>query len=307
MIVPAKRAVNGILLLDKPTGISSNHALQKVKRIYHAKKAGHTGALDPLATGMLPICFGEATKFSQLLLDADKFYRVTARLGERTNTSDVEGEVIQRRPVNVTITQIEDVINRYFLGKIKQIPSMFSALKYQGKPLYDYARKGIEIEREPRDVTIYHNRFISLENNELTLDIHCSKGTYVRTIIDDLGELLQCGAHVIALRRTQIASYPATKMLTLELLEQHVDNVYERDNLLLPVERAVQHLSSVYIAPSIAQNIQNGQSVQLATTLDYFVGLNSIFIDDQQKFIGVGYINEFGQLIPKRLINEYVN
>ncbi len=201
---PKGRLVDGIVLLDKDTGMSSNFALQRVKRIYNAAKAGHTGALDPLATGMLPICLGEATKFSQHLLDADKRYLVTAKLGERTDTSDSDGEVVQTRPVEFSMTQLEEALE-HFRGDSMQVPSMYSALKYQGQPLYKYAREGKEVPREARPIHVYELKFISLENDELTLDIHCSKGTYIRTIVDDLGEMLGCGAHVIMLRRTQVA------------------------------------------------------------------------------------------------------
>lgn len=205
------RNIDGIVLLDKPTGMSSNHALQRVKRIYNASKAGHTGALDPLATGMLPVCLGEATKFSQHLLDADKRYLVTAKLGQRTDTSDSDGEVVSERPLNFTQEALDAALDS-FRGDTLQVPSMFSALKYQGQPLYKYAREGKEVPREARPITVFELNFIKLEGDELTLDIHCSKGTYIRTIIDDLGEKLGCGAHVIMLRRTAVAGYPYERM-----------------------------------------------------------------------------------------------
>ncbi|MBB1440781.1 tRNA pseudouridine(55) synthase TruB, partial [Shewanella sp. SG41-4] len=195
---PKGRFIDGIVLLDKDTGMSSNFALQRVKRFFNANKAGHTGALDPLATGMLPICLGEATKFSQHLLDSDKRYLVTAKLGQRTDTSDSDGEVVQTRPVNFTQELLDEKLS-FFRGTTQQIPSMYSALKYQGQPLYKYAREGIEVPRESRPITVFELNFIKLEGDELTLDIHCSKGTYIRTIIDDLGEMLGCGAHVIML------------------------------------------------------------------------------------------------------------
>ncbi len=200
------RPVNGVILLDKPTGISSNDALQKVKRIYFAEKAGHTGALDPLATGMLPICLGEATKFSQFLLDSDKRYRVIAKLGERTNTSDSDGEVVETRDINVTPEFLDECIDK-FRGESDQVPSMFSALKYQGKPLYEYARQGIEVPREARKITVYEIVLHRFEGDEVEMEVHCSKGTYIRTIVDDLGEMLGCGAHVTMLRRTAVAKY----------------------------------------------------------------------------------------------------
>jgi tRNA pseudouridine55 synthase len=197
------RDVHGVLLLDKPQGVSSNDVLQKVKRIFNANRAGHTGALDPLATGMLPICLGEATKFSQYLLDSDKRYRVIARLGERTDTSDADGNIVQTRPVSFSQADLDSALES-FRGETLQVPSMFSALKHQGRPLYEYARQGIEIAREPRPITVYELQFIRWQDNELELEIHCSKGTYIRTIIDDLGEKLGCGAHVIMLRRVQV-------------------------------------------------------------------------------------------------------
>ncbi|MDX5472853.1 MAG: tRNA pseudouridine(55) synthase TruB, partial [Marinobacter sp.] len=235
------REVDGILLLDKPAGITSNDALQQVKRIYAAAKAGHTGALDPLATGMLPICLGEATKFSQFLLEADKRYRVVAKLGERTDTSDADGEVVERRPVNVSAGELIEALD-HFRGDIEQVPSMYSALKYQGKPLYQYAREGIEVPRESRPITVYELKLIRFEGDEVELEVHASKGTYIRTIVDDLGERLGCGAHVTVLRRLAVAGYPAERMLTLEQLQCILDNCkandvsprLELDPLLLP-------------------------------------------------------------------------
>ena len=225
---PKGRFIDGIVLLDKDTGMSSNFALQRVKRFFNANKAGHTGALDPLATGMLPICLGEATKFSQHLLDSDKRYLVTAKLGQRTDTSDSDGEVVQTRPVNVTQALLDEKL-AFFRGTTQQIPSMYSALKYQGQPLYKYAREGIEVPRESRPITVFELNFIKLEGDELTLDIHCSKGTYIRTIIDDLGEMLGCGAHVVMLRRTQVAEYPYEKMVTLAQLEALLEQAHRQD------------------------------------------------------------------------------
>lgn len=237
------RDVHGVLLLDKPQGVSSNDVLQKVKRIFNANRAGHTGALDPLATGMLPICLGEATKFSQYLLDSDKRYRVIARLGERTDTSDADGNIVQTRPVSFSQADLDSALES-FRGETLQVPSMFSALKHQGRPLYEYARQGIEIAREPRPITVYELQFIRWQDNELELEIHCSKGTYIRTIIDDLGEKLGCGAHVIMLRRVQVARYPYERMVTLEQLNTLLTQATEAgipletqlDPLLLPMD-----------------------------------------------------------------------
>jgi len=304
------RLVNGIILLDKPTGITSNAALQQVKGIYFAEKAGHTGALDPLATGMLPICLGEATKFSQFLLNSDKRYQVTAQLGQRTNTSDSDGEIISERAVDFTDTQLLTAIDQ-FRGDIKQIPSMFSALKYEGKPLYSYAREGIEVPREARPISIYEIKLLDYDRNvqQLKMEIHCSKGTYIRTIIDDLGELLGCGAHVIQLRRTGVSGYPADKMVTLDRLEELLLEAREQeiqpkellDPLLLPIDTAVQEMPEVNILPSMASYILNGQALQINDAPNQ--GFVRITIGPEHQFVGVGEINDDGLVAPKRLIN----
>ncbi|MDO6640057.1 tRNA pseudouridine(55) synthase TruB [Shewanella sp. 5_MG-2023] len=304
------RFIDGIVLLDKGTGISSNHALQRVKRLYQANKAGHTGALDPLATGMLPICLGEATKFSQHLLDADKRYLVTAKLGERTDTSDSDGEVVQIRPVNFTQEKLE-VSLEHFRGKTMQVPSMYSALKYQGQPLYKYAREGIEVPREARPINVFELLYVSLEGDELTLDIHCSKGTYIRTIVDDLGEMLGCGAHVIMLRRTQVADYPYEKMVTLEQLMAMVDEAEKSeipssdvlDPLLLPMDTAVANFAEVNLPETSAQYILQGQPVQAEGVLDD--QLLRITLGESRKFIGIGFKNDDGLLAPKRLVVDH--
>ncbi|MDO6762751.1 tRNA pseudouridine(55) synthase TruB [Agarivorans sp. 1_MG-2023] len=303
------RAIDGILLLNKPTGVSSNGILQRIKRIYFAQKAGHTGALDPLATGMLPICLGEATKFSQFLLDSDKRYQVTAQLGVRTNTSDSDGEVVEQREVNVNQTDVEAALDT-FRGPINQVPSMFSALKHNGKPLYSYAREGITIEREARPITVYENNFISLEGDMLTLDVHCSKGTYIRTIIDDLGELLGCGAHVVKLHRSQVASYPSERMVTPEQLEALLEQASEQgiapkellDPLLLPMDSAVEHLPEVNIPEGLGGYLMQGQAMQVAGA-----PLNDVFrltIGEQRRFVGIGQLNDDGLVAPKRLIQS---
>lgn len=304
---PKGRFIDGIVLLDKDTGMSSNFALQRVKRFFNANKAGHTGALDPLATGMLPICLGEATKFSQHLLDSDKRYLVTAKLGERTDTSDSDGEVVQTRPVNFTQVQLDEKL-AFFRGTTQQVPSMYSALKYQGQPLYKYAREGIEVPRESRPITVFELNFIKLEGDELTLDIHCSKGTYIRTIIDDLGEMLGCGAHVIMLRRTQVAEYPYEKMVTLAqleaLLEQsHRDDVAPQtlmDPLLLPMDTAVANFPEINLPEAMLYYVMQGQAIQAAGLKpDELV---RITIGDERRFVGMGIMNDDGLLAPKRLI-----
>lgn len=295
-IKKTRRDLHGVLLLDKPQGLTSNDALQKVKRLFSAKKAGHTGALDPLATGMLPICFGEATKFSQYLLDSDKRYRVIAKLGERTDTSDADGQIICTKSVVLSELQINQAL-AHFRGDILQVPTMFSALKHQGKPLYEYARQGLVVDREARPITVYENKFIHFdtERNELTLEIHCSKGTYIRTIVDDLGELLGCGAHVIYLRRLQVSSYPIEKMVTLETLLDMI----ERDKLLMPVDSPLQDCPKVILTHAQGEDILLGRNIELDSSkpVETFV---RIYQDKQ--FIGAG-IQLFNKLSPKRLMS----
>ena len=304
------RDIHGVLLLDKPQGLSSNDALQKVKRLYNANRAGHTGALDPLATGMLPICLGEATKFSQFLLDSDKRYRVIARLGQRTDTSDADGQIVQERPVRFTQAKIDAALDS-FRGDIKQVPSMYSALKYQGKKLYEYARQGIEVPREARSITVYDLQFIRWEGDELELEIHCSKGTYIRTITDDLGELLGCGAHVIYLRRLQVATYPIERMVTLEQLNELLEQAQAQevapgellDPLLMPMDSPVENYPEVNLLPVVAGYVKQGQPVQVAGAPAS--GMVRITEGEERKFIGVGDIADDGRVAPRRLVVEY--
>ncbi|CAI0699806.1 tRNA pseudouridine(55) synthase TruB [Serratia entomophila] len=304
------RDIHGVLLLDKPQGLSSNDALQKVKRLYNANRAGHTGALDPLATGMLPICLGEATKFSQFLLDSDKRYRVIARLGQRTDTSDADGQIVQERPVNFTQTQLDAALDS-FRGDIQQVPSMYSALKYQGKKLYEYARQGIEVPREARSITVYELQFIRWEGDELELEIHCSKGTYIRTITDDLGELLGCGAHVIYLRRLQVATYPIERMVTLEQLNALLEQAQAQeiapgellDPLLMPMDSPVENYPEVNLLPVVAGYVKQGQPVQVAGAPAS--GMVRITEGEARKFIGVGDIADDGRVAPRRLVVEH--
>lgn len=306
------RPINGVILVDKPTGISSNDTLQKVKRIFFAQKAGHTGALDPLATGMLPICFGEATKFSQFLLDSDKRYRVIAKLGERTDTSDSDGEVVETREVKVDRGQLERCIAK-FRGTTDQIPSMYSALKYKGRKLYEYAREGVEVPRESRKITVYSVDLLRFENNEVEMDLHVSKGTYIRTIVDDLGEMLGCGAHVIMLRRTGVSNFPYERMVTIEQLQAMLDDAKANDvepgtvldPLLLPTDTAVQDLPEVNILPAIAVHVLNGNPVQ-AGRVPAEGTLVRITVGQEREFIGVGVIDAKGMLAPKRVMaNEH--
>ncbi|UEA17664.1 tRNA pseudouridine(55) synthase TruB [Pasteurella canis] len=305
MSKPRKRGrdIDGVFLLDKPQGISSNDIMQKVKHLFQANKAGHTGALDPLATGMLPICFGEATKFSQFLLDADKRYQVTAKLGERTDTSDAEGQVVQVRPVNITETDILTALP-HFRGNLLQVPTMFSALKHKGKPLYEYARVGITVEREARPITIFELTFIGYQAPYLTLEVHCSKGTYIRTLIDDLGEYLGCGAHVTVLRRTAVADYPIEAMIDfnhLKILSEQQDLVL-LDQYLLPVDSAVSKLSVLTLTEQQSKAISFGQRIKFDNVQQIY-GQVRLFTE-QKQFLGVALIDENNVIHPQRLIAQ---
>lgn len=304
------RPINGVLLLDKPYEMSSNNALQKVKRIYFAQKAGHTGALDPLATGMLPICLGEGTKFSQFLLDTDKTYEVTAKLGVRTTTSDADGEIVSEKEVNVSADALNKALDS-FRGTTQQIPSMYSALKYQGQPLYKYAREGIEVPRESRDITVFNLELLRFEGDEVDLSIHVSKGTYIRTIVDDLGELLGCGAHVAHLRRSAVGNYPKNRMVTMEQLETllaqaEADEVSPStllDPLLLPMTTACDGIPAVFVDDMSAHFLRHGNPVQ--TPNAPAEGMVQVFIGDNEddgEFIGVGFIDDEGRVAPKRIV-----
>ncbi|WP_104884465.1 tRNA pseudouridine(55) synthase TruB [Pasteurella multocida] len=303
MAKPRKRGrdINGVFLLDKPQGMSSNDIMQKVKRVFQANKAGHTGALDPLATGMLPICLGEATKFSRFLLDADKRYQVTAKLGERTDTSDAEGQVVETRDVQVDVQDILAALP-HFRGELMQVPTMFSALKHQGKPLYEYARAGITVEREARPITIFDLQFIAYDAPYLTLEVHCSKGTYIRTLVDDLGEYLGCGAHVTVLRRTAVANYPVEAMMdwdTLQVLAAQQDLAL-LDQHLLPTDSAVSVLPALHLNQEQSKAISFGQRVKFDNPTQ-LTGQVRLFSDTQQ-FLGVALLDEHNVIRPQRLI-----
>lgn len=305
MAKPRKRGrdINGVFLLDKPQGMSSNDIMQKVKRVFQANKAGHTGALDPLATGMLPICLGEATKFSQFLLDADKRYQVTAKLGERTDTSDAEGQVVETREVQVDVQDILAALP-YFRGELMQVPTMFSALKHQGKPLYEYARAGITVEREARPITIFDLQFIAYDAPYLTLEVHCSKGTYIRTLVDDLGEYLGCGAHVTVLRRTAVANYPVEAMMdwdTLQVLATQQDLAL-LDQHLLPTDSAVSVLPALHLNQEQSKAISFGQRVKFDNPTQ-LTGQVRLFSDTQQ-FLGVALLDEHNVIRPQRLMTQ---
>jgi len=299
---PRKRGrdIDGVFLLDKPQGMSSNDIMQKVKRVFQANKAGHTGALDPLATGMLPICLGEATKFSQFLLDADKRYVVTTKLGERTDTSDAEGQVVETRPVNVETSQILTALEQ-FRGDIFQVPTMFSALKHNGKPLYEYARAGITVEREARPITIFELNFIGYQAPFLTLEVHCSKGTYIRTLVDDLGEVLGCGAHVTVLRRIAVADYPTEKMMTWDALQALAEQG-DLDQHLLPIDTAVSKLPALKLNAEQSKGIGFGQRVKFANEAK-LRGQVRLF-SDKNIFLGVALIDDNNVIRPQRLITQ---
>ena len=303
MSKPRKRGrdIHGVFLLDKPQGMSSNDIMQKVKRIFQANKAGHTGALDPLATGMLPICLGEATKFSQFLLDADKRYLVTAKLGERTDTSDAEGQIVETRDMKLKTPEILTALEQ-FRGDILQVPTMFSALKHNGKPLYEYARQGITVEREARPITIFELNFIEYNAPYLTLEVHCSKGTYIRTLVDDLGEVLGCGAHVTMLRRTAVADYPTEKMLDWHALQSLAEqqDLALLDALLLPMDTAVAKLPALTLNESQTQGIGFGQRVKFDNP-NRLQGQVRLF-SHENRFLGVAVIDENNVIRPQRLV-----
>ncbi len=304
------RAVDGILLLDKPQGLSSNEALQIVKRMYGAAKAGHTGSLDPIATGVLPLCFGEATKFSQFLLNADKRYLTEISLGVRTDSGDADGEVLEEKPVPaLDLEDIEEALMA-FRGEIEQVPSMFSAIKHQGQPLYKLARQGIEVEREARAVTILENRIERFEGDTLTLFVHCSKGTYIRTIAEDLGQALGCGAHVTALRRLSVGPFASERVHSIEALEAVRDRGGHAalDELLLPLEAAVMQWPEVVIPEASTWFMHKGQPVQVAhAPTDGQVRLVERVASapgepEQRRFFGVGEVLDDGRIAPRRLV-----
>jgi tRNA pseudouridine 55 synthase len=293
-----KRHVDGIVLLDKPSGMTSNAALQTVRRLLNAAKAGHTGSLDPLATGLLPLCFGEATKVSGFLLDADKRYRVTVKLGERTDTGDSDGEVIESRPVAVDRAQVEEALAA-FRGPIEQLPPMYSAVRHQGQRLYELARQGVEVERTPRTVTIYELTLVEFRSPELVLDVHCSKGTYVRSLAESLGERLGCGAHVTALRRTGLGPFDAERMVTLEQLRALAERGQEElDKVLLPMDIALKDWPELRLHGDAAYYLCQGQPVFVPQAPSD--GLVRLY--GGGRFLGIGIIQSDGRVAPKRLL-----
>lgn len=293
-----------MLVIDKPIGLSSNDVVQKAKRLFNARKVGHTGALDPLATGVLPLCFGEATKFSQYLLSSDKKYWVRLQLGVATDSGDAEGKIIAERPVeNIDAAKINDAL-RFFRGEIDQVPSMFSAIKHKGQPLYKLARQGIEIEREARRVTIFSNELVAFEGDQLELEIHCSKGTYVRTIAQELGEVLGCGAHVSALRRRAAGPYDESDLISFATLEAAVEDG-SLDPFLQPISSAVQGWPEVRLTDNTAYYLRKGQPVIVPhAPTSGWVRLAEVRDDQSTRFIGVGEILDDGRVAPRRLIVE---
>ncbi len=301
-----RRAVHGVLLLDKPLGLWSHDALQKAKRLYRAEKAGHTGTLDPLATGLLPLCFGAATKFSQISLDADKRYTATLKLGITTSTADAEGDVLLTREVNVSREQMEQACAR-FTGLIHQVPPMHSALKRDGKPLYEYARAGIEVEREARPVTIHRVDILGGQHDVWTLDVRCSKGTYVRTLAEDIGEALGCGAHLAGLRRTGSGPLTLDAALTLEQLAQMTED--QRDAALQDADMLLADWPVVRLGTEDAGRFLSGVRRRLPSLADapnvrvYGPAPRaSLGGPEVQVFLGSGHITA-GELISTRLLS----
>ncbi len=291
-----KRPIDGVLLLDKPLGYSSNQALQKVKWLFQAAKAGHTGTLDPLATGVLPICLGEATKFAQYLTDADKTYIARVQFGVTTTTGDAEGKVLARKPVTFNQAQLLAVLQQ-FEGVIEQVPPMYSALKHEGKALYTYAREGVEIERQPRSVHIREITLKTYAEGIAEISVTCSKGTYIRTLAEDIGHALSCGAHLLALRRIATASYDIAQTISLEALEQL--NTEQRDQQLLPVDSAIEAIPKIILNADAAYYLMQGQPVWQSGKIP--VGDLRLY-NDQQQFLGLGYLQPDGKIAPKRLL-----
>jgi len=309
-----RRDVDGVVLVNKPLGMSSNGVLQKVKWLYHANKAGHTGALDPLATGVLPVCLGESTKFSQFLLDSDKAYITTAKLGERTASCDAESEVTETKDVpELNLEHINELIEQNLMGEITQVPPIYSALKVNGVPMYKLAREGKHVDVKSRQVKISMCKVLEIraDKNEVDLEVHCSKGTYIRSIVDEFGQLLGCGAHVSMLHRTQHGFYDIADSITLdELIEIQEANQAETketpeqyiklDELLLSADSPVQDLDKVELTPEQVKTILSGQFVPQEKALGYY----RLFDQETQRFLGLGEITEKHGLKPHRIIRE---
>jgi len=301
---PPRVPVHGVLLLDKPAGLSSNDALVRAKRMLDAPKAGHTGTLDPFATGLLPLCFGEATKFSQDLLEADKTYEAVVHLGVKTDTGDTEGQIIAEQPVAVDLAQIGAVLAR-FRGPIRQVPPMHSALKRDGKPLYEYAREGITLEREAREVTIHRLECLHYATPMLTIRVTCSKGTYVRVLGEDIGAALGCGAHLNALRRTAVGPLDLTGAMTLEALDAAGEPA-ARKMLLMPVDGLLQSFPAVMLSPELVKRFLHGQRLALGkegVTVPDQPGRVRVYDAADGRLLGTGLLQEYAILAPERLIS----
>jgi len=296
------RNITGILLLDKAIGITSNTALQQVKRLYQAKKAGHTGSLDPLASGLLPLCLGEATKLSSFLLDSDKEYEGTCQFGSKTTTGDAEGEVIETCPVPALNREMLQELCTAFTGEIEQIPPMHSAIKKNGQPLYKLAHQGIEIEREPREVTIHELTILDIQETAFQFHLRCSKGTYVRTLVEDIGERLGCVAHLSSLRRTAVGPFrledAVTEPALLDIAAE--GGMSALDALLIPMDQALEKWPAVRLTENSTYYVQQGQPVQVAKAPS--TGWVRLFASND-RFLGVGQILDDGRVAPKRLIN----
>jgi len=293
------RDINGVVLLDKASGSSSNHVLQQVKRLFRANKAGHTGSLDPLASGLLPICLGQATKVAQFLLDSDKRYFVRAKFGQVSSTGDTEGKIVNFGSTKgIDESSIRATLLK-FIGDINQVPPMYSALKRNGTPLYKLARKGIEIERSSRPVTIYEINFIDLEDAVVSLEVFCSKGTYIRTLVEDIGKSLGCGGHVIELRRTGFAHLSLSESKTYEQLSKLKEqNLESLDSALLGADEMIPNLESVYLDSEQTSDIRLGKKIE-------YLGFSSSqklkLYDHNEQFIGIGESNLMSEILPKRL------
>ena len=294
-----KDNISGLLLIDKEQGLTSNQALQDVKYLLNAKKAGHTGSLDPLATGLLPLCFGEATKLSCYLLDADKTYISTFKLGECTDTGDAEGKITKTREVNVAREHIEKTMAS-MVGSVNQVPPMFSALKKDGTPLYVLARKGVEIEREPRRVHLYAFNFIELNGHEMKVSMRCSSGFYVRSLAYDLGELLGCGAHVSKLRRTSVGTLNIEAATTIAQLRD-ISDLRQKQELLIAADKVLSHMQSIELNEPQAVRLFQGQSVPMNGLPAN--GLVRLYLQPEDKFLGVGLVIQGYSIKPKRLVN----
>ncbi|MCH4812971.1 tRNA pseudouridine(55) synthase TruB [Vreelandella neptunia] len=292
--------VNGVLLLDKPKGLSSNHALQRVRRLFQAQKAGHTGTLDPMATGLLPICLGEATKFSSHLLEADKVYRTRVELGVITDTGDAEGNVIEQHEIpSLSVDDVEAVLTR-FRGEIDQVPPMYSALKHQGKKLYELAREGKHVERAARRISVYDARLLSFDGTAFELEVSCSKGTYIRTLAEDIGQALGCGAHISQLRRLKTGPFLADEMWTLDALEALADQA-ALEAELMPVDVLVDHLPSLTVDDTAHARLAHGQPATLTTGTLALDELARLYY--AETFIGLGVVKGAQEVAPKRLLS----